>query len=190
MPGEVAGAEMGVWPLNRMEPGAVVALERIDEEGEHAQELLSYMDRHGLRPGARLTVAAVEPWAQTITLHYGDEQIVLGLHVAGQLWVRRLTAQDIARALAPVPTECPDETHGFVAEVTAVQSECPAGHQVSDRFVFGQRTPCGMCSEAFMEIYPHLSAVRTASQQGESVAVACPEHGNVTFRVRLARTEY
>ena len=159
----------------------------IAEEGEHARELLTYLERHGLRPGVRLTVAAVEPWAHTITLRHGDAEIVLGARVAGQLWARRVTADELARALAPEPSECPEEDV-YVAEVASVEAPCPAGHQAGDRFVFGQRTPCGLCGEAFVEMYPRLAELRerSAARRGESVAVACPEHGNVTFRLRMA----
>jgi DtxR family Mn-dependent transcriptional regulator len=184
-PGELAGPADGVWPLDRVEAGGVVVLERIAEEGEHARELLTYLEQHGLRPGARLTVAAVEPWAHTITLRHGEEEIVLGSRVAGQLWARRLTAEELARALAPQPSECPDEDV-YVAEVESVEVACPAGHQAGDRFVFGQRTPCGLCNEAFVEMYPRLAELRErAAAQAGGVAVACPEHGNVTFRLRM-----
>jgi DtxR family transcriptional regulator, iron-dependent repressor len=185
-PGALAGPEAGVWPLDRVEAGAVVVLERIVEDGEHARELLTYLEKHGLRPGARLTVAAVEPWAHTITLRHGEAEIVLGARVAGQLWARRVTAGELARTLAPTPSECPEED-AYVAEVESVEAPCPAGHQAGDRFVFGQRTPCGLCGEAFVEMYPRLADLRerAAARRGESVAVACPEHGNVTFRLRL-----
>jgi DtxR family Mn-dependent transcriptional regulator len=187
-PGELAGPEAGIWPLDRIPAGAVVVLERIAEEGEHARELLAYLDQHGLRPGVRLTVTAVEPWAHTITLRRDDDEIVLGMRVAGQLWVRRLTAEELARPLLPDDSECPEDAI-FVAEVESVASACPAGHQTGDRFVFGQRTPCGMCGEAFVEMYPYLQELRerAAARRGESLAVACPEHSNVTFRVRLAQ---
>jgi DtxR family Mn-dependent transcriptional regulator len=186
LPGEPAAPEAGVWPLDRIEPGTVVVLERIAEDGEHARELLAYLDRHGLRPGVRLTVAAVEPWAHTITLRSGAEEIVLGTRVADQIWVHPLTAAEAAQPLAAEMSECPDEMQAFVAEVESVASDCPAGHQVGDRFVFGQRTPCGLCGEAFMEMHPHLQGLRErAAQRGNGVAVACPEHGNVIFRLRL-----
>ena len=182
-PGTIASDAAPLVSLDRVEAGAVVVLERIAEEGEHARDLLTFLERHQLRPGARLTVAAVEPWAQTLTLRSADEQVVLGTAVARQVWVRRLTAEEIVGLPAVEPTECPDEAEAFVAEVARVMSECPAGHQVGDRFTFGQRTPCGMCGEAFVEIHPHLQALQ---RRGQTIAVACPEHGNVTFTVRPA----
>jgi DtxR family Mn-dependent transcriptional regulator len=187
--GDLAGPEAGVWPLDRIEAGAAVVLERIAEDGAHARELLTYLDKHELRPGARVTVAAVEPWAHTITLRRGDQEMVLGTRVAGQLWVRRLTAEELARGMTPEASECPEE-EAFVADVESVESACPAGHQIGDRFVFGQRTPCGMCGEAFVEMYPRLQELkeRAASRRGEAVSVACPEHGNVTFRVRFSQS--
>jgi DtxR family Mn-dependent transcriptional regulator len=167
--------------LDRIGAGEPVVLERIAEEGEHANELLNYMERSQLRPGSRLVIEVIEPWAQTLTLRADEEQHVLGMAVAHQLWVRRLTAAELEQR-PPEPSECPDE-EAFVAEVTAVDSECPAGHQVGDRFAFGQRTPCGMCGEAFVEIHPHLQELQ---RRGQNIPVSCPEHGNVTFNVRLA----
>jgi DtxR family transcriptional regulator, Mn-dependent transcriptional regulator len=180
----------GVVPLGQIRPGEVVILDRVADEDEHASELLAYLDRQGLRPNVRLTVMAVEPWAQTITVQYGEQQIVLGAQAADRVWVRRLTPEEAARANAGLTSECPDEESVFVAEVQAVESPCPAGHRLGDRFVFGQRTPCGMCGEAYVEMYPHLQSLRerAASRRGEQVAVACPEHGNVTFQVRLSST--
>lgn len=181
-PGLVPAAASLV-PLDQADAGAVVVLERIVEEGEHARDLLAFLERNHLRPGARLTVQTVEPWAQTVTLALGDERLVLGTAVARQIRVRQLSAADLATSAAADASECPPGAEAFVAEVATVQSECPAGHQVGDRFAFGQRTPCGMCGEAFIEIHPHLEALQ---RRGEGIAVACPEHGNVTFYVRTA----
>jgi DtxR family Mn-dependent transcriptional regulator len=182
-----SGDPIDAVPADRVAPGAVVILERIADAGQDARALLSYLEGQGLRPGARLTVVAVEPWAHTVTLEHGGITTVLGSRVASLLWVRPLSAEERARALTPVPAECPVEER-FVAEVTAVESSCPAGHQVGDRFAFAQRTPCGMCAEAFVEIHPRLGEVRDLAARGDGgpVIVACPEHGNVTFQVRMA----
>ena len=187
-PGQLPSLEASLWPLDRVGAGAAVVLDRIAEAGEHARELLAYLDRQGLRPGVRLLVSAVEPWARTITLTTGERQIVLGTSVAAQIWVRQLTDRELAHT--DEPTECPDEDDGFVADVVSVENECPAGHQIGDRFTFGQRTPCGMCGEAFIEMYPHLAELRerATSRRDATVEVACPEHGNVTFRVRPSQT--
>jgi uncharacterized repeat protein (TIGR04076 family) len=168
--------------------GSVVMLERIAEGDDQSLELLGYLDRRGVRPGARLTIAAIDLGAQTVTLRRGDAEIVLGRRAAGQLWARRLTADELARLLLADDSECPDEANTFVAEVIAVKSECPAGHQLGDRFHFGQRTPCGMCADAFVTIYPHLGELPSepASNAADQRQVPCPEHGNVTFRVRRA----
>lgn len=180
-----AGLVTGLQPLDQAKAGAVVILERIAEEGDHGLELLAYLDRHGLGPSARLTVAAIDHGAQTMTLQRGGDQIVLSSTVAGRLWVRQLSADEIARLHSLPDSECPDEDHAFVAEVVAVHNECPAGHRLGDRFLFGQRTPCGMCADAFAKIYPELDKLRMAEHRGEDLVVPCPEHGNVSFRVRL-----
>jgi uncharacterized repeat protein (TIGR04076 family) len=72
--------------------------------------------------------------------------------------------------------------------VRSVVSPCPAGHQAGDRFVFGQRTPCGLCNEAFLSIYAQLPALQAPSPSATGLDVPCPEHGNVTFHVRPAGT--
>ncbi|MCC6628986.1 MAG: FeoA domain-containing protein [Chloroflexi bacterium] len=188
--GDSLAPELGMLqPVDQVAPGSVVLLERIAGDGDEARALLQYLDGQGLRPGARLTVETVEPWAHTVTLRHADTQTVLGLRVARLLWVRPLTTDERARAAAPAPSECPEEER-FVAEVATVESACPAGHQAGDRFTFAQRTPCGMCSEAFMAMYPRLAEVRTraAGQTDDAIKVACPEHGNVTFQVWMTGT--
>jgi DtxR family Mn-dependent transcriptional regulator len=85
-----SGEPVVIAPLDHIEAGSVVVLERIVEDVEYGPDLLRYLDSQGLRPGARLTVASVEPWAHTVTLRRGEEQFVLGTRVAAQLRVGTL----------------------------------------------------------------------------------------------------
>jgi DtxR family Mn-dependent transcriptional regulator len=78
------------FPLDRAAAGDSVVVERITEEAEADRQLLEYLWRNGVRPGTRLAVEEVAPWAGTISMWSdGTERrrIVLGLPAAGKIWV-------------------------------------------------------------------------------------------------------
>jgi hypothetical protein len=62
-------------------------VERITEEAEADKNLLEYLWRADVRPGRRLRVTEVAPWAGTITLTGDGRTIVLGLPAAAKIWV-------------------------------------------------------------------------------------------------------
>jgi hypothetical protein len=62
-------------------------VERITEEAEADKNLLEYLWRAQVRPGRRLRVVEVAPWAGTITLSGEGKTIVLGLPAAAKIWV-------------------------------------------------------------------------------------------------------
>jgi Fe2+ transport system protein FeoA len=81
-------------PLDQVREGTAVAVERITEEAEADPRLLEYLWKHEIKPGARLTVEELAPWAGTLTVvHRGDaarpdRRIVLGIAAAAQIRVR------------------------------------------------------------------------------------------------------
>src|SRR5881397_12717 len=75
------------FPLAHAREGMTVVVERITEEAEADKKLLEHLWRNDVRPGRRLKITEVAPWAGTITAS-GDGQIIaLGLPAAAKIWV-------------------------------------------------------------------------------------------------------
>jgi DtxR family Mn-dependent transcriptional regulator len=89
IPGMASPLARHAFPLDQASPGSTVTVERITEEAEADRQLLEYLWRSGIRPGTRLTIQEVAPWAGTITTVSDDQTIVLGLPAAGKIWVYR-----------------------------------------------------------------------------------------------------
>src|SRR5688500_17120800 len=75
------------FPLAQAEEGAAVVVERITEEAEADKNLLEYLWRHNVRPGRRLRISEVAPWAGTVTVAGDGQTITLGLPAASKIWV-------------------------------------------------------------------------------------------------------
>jgi len=75
------------FPLAQAREGAAVVVERITEEAEADKSLLEYLWRNNVRPGRRLRIAEVAPWAGTITASGDGQSITLGLPAATKIWV-------------------------------------------------------------------------------------------------------
>jgi DtxR family Mn-dependent transcriptional regulator len=75
------------FPLDQAPEGATVVVERITEEAEADRRLLEYLWRNDVRPGTRLAVQEVAPWAGTVTTACEGRPVVLGLAAAGKIWV-------------------------------------------------------------------------------------------------------
>jgi len=75
------------FPLAQAREGAAVVVERITEEAEADKNLLEYLWRHNVRPGRRLKIIEVAPWAGTVTASGDGQSITLGLPAAGKIWV-------------------------------------------------------------------------------------------------------
>jgi len=80
-------ARVEPFPLAQAREGAVVVVERITEEAEADKNLLEYLWRHDVRPGRRLKITEVAPWAGTITAAGDGQAITLGLPAAAKIWV-------------------------------------------------------------------------------------------------------
>jgi len=93
IPGMPRPPRVELFPLNQAKEGATVVVERITEEAEADKKLLEYLWRNDVRPGRRLRIVEVAPWAGTVTAA-GDDNgppIALGLPAAAKIWVYRPT---------------------------------------------------------------------------------------------------
>jgi DtxR family Mn-dependent transcriptional regulator len=75
------------FPLDRAPEGTTVTVSRITEEAEADRKLLEHLWRSGVRPGTRLRIQEIAPWAGTVTAASEDRTIVLGLAAATKIWV-------------------------------------------------------------------------------------------------------
>ena len=87
IPGMARPPRVEPFPLAQAREGATVVVERITEEAEADKKLLEHLWRHDVRPGRRLLVMEVAPWAGTITLAGDGQTIALGLPAATKIWV-------------------------------------------------------------------------------------------------------
>ena len=86
MPGHEEITERLV-PLLEAKPGVEYVLARIHEELERNRELMVYFERHCLLPGAAIKLVEIMDFNDTVTVRCGGQDVVLGLSVAGRLWV-------------------------------------------------------------------------------------------------------
>lgn len=75
--------ERGWKPLAELEPGAAA---RVKTVYERDRQLLEYLDRLGLRPGAAFTVVS-RNYDDTLTLRLDGPPVQLGLSAAQKVWV-------------------------------------------------------------------------------------------------------
>jgi DtxR family Mn-dependent transcriptional regulator len=74
-------------PLSQTRAGQRLAVDRITEEAEADRQLLRFLWESGVRPGVRVTVNEVAPYAGTISVTIDDRSITLGLAAAHKVWV-------------------------------------------------------------------------------------------------------
>jgi len=87
IPGMPRPPRVEPFPLNQAKQGSTVIVERITEEAEADKNLLEYLWRNDIRPGRRLAIIEVAPWAGTITAAADGTQVALGLPAAAKIWV-------------------------------------------------------------------------------------------------------
>ena len=87
IPGMATPRRVEPFPLAQAKEGTTVVVERITEEAEADKKLLEHLWRHEVRPGRRLTITEVAPWAGTITASSDGRAIALGLPAAAKIWV-------------------------------------------------------------------------------------------------------
>jgi DtxR family Mn-dependent transcriptional regulator len=83
------GATLGPdWvPLDTLGPDDRATVKFISEELEEDAELLSYLDRHNLRPGQPIRIAEKVPSTGLIAIDNGSETVSLGLPAASRIRV-------------------------------------------------------------------------------------------------------
>jgi len=110
IPGMSGPPPMAAFPLDRAREGSTVVVDRITEEAEADRKLLEHLWNSDIRPGVRLTIRDVAPWAGTITMTCEDRTVVLGLPAATKIWVYE---PDAVRARkVPSRPRRPAETSG------------------------------------------------------------------------------
>jgi DtxR family Mn-dependent transcriptional regulator len=87
IPGANPGPARKTFPLSDTSDGQAVELDYITEGGERDVRLLSYLQEHGLRPGAKVHVLDVAPSLGMMTLKVDDDQFSLGLEAAKKIRV-------------------------------------------------------------------------------------------------------
>jgi len=82
------------------------------------------------------------------------------------------------------------EKERFIIRVTSQRGHCACGHKVGDEFELTELVPSGMCSWAFVSLFPFASAIQSGGsfpweKQPERASAACPDADNpVVFEVR------
>lgn len=78
----------------------------------------------------------------------------------------------------------------IIARVVSRRGTCEAGHRVGDEFVIGQTTPVGLCSWAFVALFPFAEPLEFGAafpweKDPNKARVACPDPDNpVVFELR------
>jgi DtxR family Mn-dependent transcriptional regulator len=87
IPGMALPRPVEPFPLAQAKEGMTVVVERITEEAEADKNLLAHLWNNDVRPGRRLRITEVAPWAGTITATGDGKTIALGLPAAAKIWV-------------------------------------------------------------------------------------------------------
>lgn len=91
IPGTGATLDPSWRPLDTFGPGEKVRVRFISEELEMDLDLLHYLEKHGLKPGAEVTVQEKVASAGLLVLKCRDEDVSLGLQVASRIRVECLS---------------------------------------------------------------------------------------------------
>lgn len=76
-------------PLTSMKPGEKVIIRRIHETAEENCELLEFLEKNGIIPGAQAEVEGILPFNQTMDLQVGKQMVALGLSTARYIYVEK-----------------------------------------------------------------------------------------------------
>jgi len=87
IPGARPGPAQKTIPLNEAADGQSVELDFITEGGERDVRLLSFLQEHGMRPGAKVHVVDVAPSLGMMTLKVGADAFSLGIEAAKKIRV-------------------------------------------------------------------------------------------------------
>jgi DtxR family Mn-dependent transcriptional regulator len=184
IPGRGRPLAWATVPLDRVPEGQEVVIDRITEEAERDTALLAALWQAGLGPGVRVRVGATVPTADQVTLERDGQRITLP--AAGLSGVRVRPADLAPQVLDLVGSPRPETFPPVRVTVVGVQGHCQAHHQRGERFAISACTPGGLCAEAFVALFPRVREMQrrlVAGEEPPAVEVACPEDGNVLFRV-------
>jgi Mn-dependent DtxR family transcriptional regulator len=87
IPGMPAPEAHNPVPLSQTVAGQALTVDRITEEAEADRQLLRFLWESGVRPGARLTIQEVAPYAGTISVILDGRTITMGLVASSKIWV-------------------------------------------------------------------------------------------------------
>jgi DtxR family Mn-dependent transcriptional regulator len=87
IPGMPAPEAHNPVPLSQTSAGQALTVDRITEEAEADRQLLRFLWESGVRPGARLTIQEVAPYAGTISVILDGRTITMGLVASSKIWV-------------------------------------------------------------------------------------------------------
>lgn len=85
IPGTGAVLSPDLVPMDTLETGDTATLTFISEELEEDLELLTYLERHDLKPGAEITIREKVESTGVIIIEIGGEEVSLGLQVAARI---------------------------------------------------------------------------------------------------------
>jgi Fe2+ transport system protein FeoA len=74
-------------PLGQAPAGHPFVVERITEEAEADRQLLRFLWESGIRPGSRIVVSEVAPYAGTVSILLEGRTVTMGLSAASKIWV-------------------------------------------------------------------------------------------------------
>jgi DtxR family Mn-dependent transcriptional regulator len=74
-------------PITEVSPNQLVTIRRVHELAEYNLELLAFLEKKGITPGAEVTILEVLPFNQTITLDVDGQAVTLGFASARYLFV-------------------------------------------------------------------------------------------------------
>ena len=87
IPGMPAPEAHNPIPLSQAQAGQELTVDRITEEAEADRQLLHFLWESGVRPGARLTIKEVAPYAGTISVLLDGRTVTMGLVASSKIWV-------------------------------------------------------------------------------------------------------
>jgi len=82
------------------------------------------------------------------------------------------------------------ESYKVSVKVISQKGTCDAGHKVGDEWVFGEKTPEGLCIFAFDSLMPFITPLMFGGsfpweKDPDMTTVACPDGQNpVVFEIR------
>ena len=97
-------------------------MDRITEEAEADRQLLRFLWESGVRPGARLAIEEVAPYAGTISVILDGRTVTMGLVAADKIWV--YDPKEPGARAASGPGEARGRKAGAPSETRARQRPC------------------------------------------------------------------